>query len=497
MKKSFYMLSFIFSFYTANLSAQWFTQESGTTDLLFGIKFVNNNNGWVTNLNGTKLFHTTNGGTDWFVQKDFGTQTIWNFTFINDSIGYIYSHGEPSYLFKTMDGGTTWQTIYTFYTSVALAFYNENIGWGTSNMLSGSLFKTTNGGLNWQGFDYFSSFDGIFGRIGIINENSVIVPAYNFDGSYSIFKTSNGGTTWTEIPVIDNLLGGRILFINSDIGWIESDFKLYKTADGGFNWQMQVESVLDFFFVNENLGWYINSNQIYKTTDGGESWISQNSGTNNALYTLSFVDQNNGWISGDSGTILYTPNGGTPVELVSFNAKVSSNDITLCWQTATETNNYGFNIEKLNRESTNWTTIGFLEGKGTSTNPQTYSFTDANLQPGEYSYRLKQLDFDGAFEYSNVIDVEIRLPDDFYLSQNYPNPFNEDTKLSFVIQHSSFVSLKIYDVLGNEVATLVNEEKPAGSYTVKFNAAKFSSGVYFYKLQAGSLLQIKKMLLLK
>ena len=178
--------------------------------------------------------------------------------------------------------------------------------------------------------------------------------------------------------------------MNSNTGWIESDFDLYKTTDGGFNWQMQVSSVYDFFFVNENFGWYINSNQIFKSTDGGESWISQNSGTNNSLHSVFFIDQNNGWVSGDLGTILYTPNGGTPVELISFNAIVSGSDIQLDWKTVTETNNKGFQVERkiFSLHSTmgnDWTSIGFINGQGTTADSKIYSFTDKSLQPGKYS----------------------------------------------------------------------------------------------------------------
>ncbi|HSD64779.1 MAG TPA: YCF48-related protein, partial [Ignavibacteriaceae bacterium] len=328
MKIYFCLIISFLSFYS-NLTAQWFVQESGTTDLLYGIKFVDNNNGWVTNLYGTKLFHTTNGGADWFVQKDFGTQAIWNFTFINNSIGYIYSHGGPAHLLKTTDGGTTWETIHTFSSTVDdIKFYDENTGWCVESELTGYLSKTTNGGLDWQGIDYFNSHAVGLGKVGIINANTVIVTGFDTSANNAIFKTTDGGISWTEIPVTEGLIGGRIQFIDENIGWIES-FGLYKTTDGGYNWEMQVPSLYDFFFINENLGWYINNNQIYRSTDGGQSWESQNSGTNNTLYTLFFIDQNNGWVSGDIGTILYTPNGGTPVEFISFTSSVSGNSVNL------------------------------------------------------------------------------------------------------------------------------------------------------------------------
>jgi hypothetical protein len=194
-----------------------------------------------------------------------------------------------------------------------------------------------------------------------------------------------------------------------------------------------------------------------------------------------------------------------PVELVSFNANISGNDVVLSWLTATETNNRGFEVErcqtsKLNDQS-DWKRIGFVEGKGTTTYVQGYSFTDTP-ELGKYKYRLKQIDFNGSFEYSNVIEVELTSLSTFSLEQNFPNPFNPTTTIKFSIPTSEFVTLKVYDVLGNEVASFINEEIPAGSYEVEFasytgSVRNLTSGIYFYTLRAGSYIETKKMILLK
>lgn len=494
-----FTLIFAFIYFTAlNIYPQWYTQQSGTTDLLYSIQFTDADNGWVTDLNGIKLFHTTNGGIDWFVQKDFGVSTIWNFTFLNNSTGYFYSR-DPGNLMKTTDGGSNWQLIYTFGPTVEdVKWYDENTGWCIVLSLTTSLIKTTDGGVNWQGFDYFNSFDGLLGKVGIINENTVIVTGSHFNGDHVIFKTTDGGTSWTEIPVAANLLGGRIQFVNDNIGWIESS-GLNKTTDGGMNWELQVSSVYDFYFINENVGWYIYGNQIKKTTDGGLSWVPQNSGTNNTLYTIDFIDQDNGWISGDSGTILHTINGGTPVELVSFNADVSGSNVQLSWMTAAETNNNGFEIQRSEPDVQNpdWKTICFMNGNGTTTEPHSYSFTDEHPAPGKYNYRLKQIDFNGSFEYSKVIEAETENPDKFALEQNYPNPFNPTTTINYQLPRAEFVTIKIYDVMGREVKVLVNEQKDPGSYSIEFDASKLTSGIYVYQLTAGSFLSSRKLLLLK
>jgi hypothetical protein len=184
-----------------------------------------------------------------------------------------------------------------------------------------------------------------------------------------------------------------------------------------------------------------------------------------------------------------------PVELTSFNAISDGGVVTLNWQTATETNNQGFEMQRSNNGE--FEKIGFVPGHGTTTELQSYTFIDENVLAGKYTYRLKQIDYDGTTEYSNVVEVEVAQPIEYNLSQNYPNPFNPSTTIIFTISDLRFTTLKVYDVLGNEIATLVNEEKPAGIYEVVFNAFEYPSGIYFYRLQAGKLIQTKKMILLK
>ena len=205
---------------------------------------------------------------------------------------------------------------------------------------------------------------------------------------------------------------------------------------------------------------------------------------------------------GTSGTAYqddaWEGNGGVyvPVELVSFSASVSGRSVVLNWQTATETNNSGFVVER-SEDNNNFSQIGFIAGSGTTTELRSYSFTDNLVTSSTYYYRLKQIDYDGSYEYSNVVEVEIGLPVEFLLEQNYPNPFNPSTKINFSIPVSEFVTLKVFDVMGNEVAVLLNEEKSVGLHSIEFNASYLASGTYFYKLQAGSNIEVRKMLLLK
>lgn len=185
-----------------------------------------------------------------------------------------------------------------------------------------------------------------------------------------------------------------------------------------------------------------------------------------------------------------------PVELTSFNASVTGTNVLLKWTTATEINNSGFDIERKTSNS-DWKKIGFVPGAGTTSEKQSYVFSDKNLNRGKYQYRLKQIDFDGTFEYSKTVEVEISSPSKFELAQNYPNPFNPSTSISFTIPQSGNVKLAVYNLLGQEVAVLVNEFREAGTYDVEFNAGNLNSGVYLYKLEANGSTFIKKMTLLK
>ncbi len=184
---------------------------------------------------------------------------------------------------------------------------------------------------------------------------------------------------------------------------------------------------------------------------------------------------------------------------MSFAAIVERNSVTLNWQTATEINNYGFEIQRaaVGTKFTVWNVVGFVEGAGNSNSPKAYSFTDYVNASGKYSYRLKQIDLDGSYKYSQTIEVELNAPVKFELAQNYPNPFNPTTTINYSIAKEQVVTLKVYDMLGREVAELVNAKQAPGNYKVNFNASGLTSGVYFYKLQSGDFVNVKKMTLMK
>jgi hypothetical protein len=222
----------------------------------------------------------------------------------------------------------------------------------------------------------------------------------------------------------------------------------------------------------------------------------------NVYLDIKFLSWGNG--ASGAGFSYVRADGILPVELTAFTAGSNGTTVSLQWRTATEVNNHGFEIEKLSNskiikfQNSAWEKIGFVEGNGTTNAPKSYSFVDASAN-GTALYRLKQIDRDGSFSYSPTVEVTISgAPTAFALEQNYPNPFNPSTTISFTLQNTGVTTLKVYNVVGQEVATLVNEVLETGVLHQKqFNAGSLSSGVYFARLTSGSQAQIKKLQLMK
>ena len=216
----------------------------------------------------------------------------------------------------------------------------------------------------------------------------------------------------------------------------------------------------------------------------------------------------------NTGAVLSTPVSGVsarsaheydlsivPVELTSFTANVVGSSVVLNWTTATEANNQGFEIER-SADGVSFNSIGFVPGFGTTTEPKSYSYSDQSINSGTYYYRLKQIDYDGSFTYSDVSEVEVSLPTVFSLEQNYPNPFNPSTSIQFSVPIDARVKINIYNLVGEKVAEVANKEFSAGTHKVNFDAASMTSGIYFYQLDAAGIdgktfSSVKKMTLLK
>jgi hypothetical protein len=248
-------------------------------------------------------------------------------------------------------------------------------------------------------------------------------------------------------------------------------------------------------------GWYC----VYNGSENNATISGLNDNTTYWLKVIEYVGTaGNEKYFTDSGTgnpsTITTP---LPVELVSIDAKQENDYVILTWKTATEINNHGFEIERLAKQvSNNWVKIGFVQGNGTSNSSHLYSFTDKEALSGVLSYRLKQIDNDGKAKYYDAVSLTAGAPKDYKLMQNSPNPFNPSTAIKFQLPVNSVVTLKVYDMLGKEIATLLNESRQAGSHIIYWNGKdnngnSVSSGIYLYKLTAGSYTETRKMNFLK
>jgi hypothetical protein len=253
--------------------------------------------------------------------------------------------------------------------------------------------------------------------------------------------------------------------------------------------ELVVEIAIPNTVGGENHLFFIGSNALGQTAPSYISSVDCGSGVPDDLADIGFPNMHI--------VMSVTGNEVVPVELTSFTAIVNKDgNVILNWSTATEVNNHMFEIERRNTEG-QFTTIGYVEGFGTTTEQQEYSYSDNSIKTGTYFYRLKQIDFGGQYEYSDEIEVEVNGPLTFALEQNYPNPFNPSTSIKYSVPENGFVKLSVYNLVGEEVSVLVNETVDAGFYEATFNAANLPSGTYFYRLQVGTKVETKKMILLK
>lgn len=356
-----------------------------------------------------------------------------------------------------------------------------------------SLLVTVGGGANADAvaqFDPFGVYTGNFianGSNGLLSpfdiafrSNDCLVAGINSDAvhRYSLTGDSLGifasGISFPE--QIEFASNGNVLVVNFSIP--NSGVIVYDSVGT----QLAVLAG-----VTGNRGVYALGNGNLLTTNG--AGVHEIDGVTGALIRTIVTGVSGRFISPMDFSII-------PVELTSFVGSAVDGNVVLNWNTASETNNSGFEIQR-STDRVNFSNIAFVPGFGTTTEPRTYTYTDNSVNNGAYYYRLKQIDYNGAFAYSEIVEVDVEAPIEFALTQNYPNPFNPSTMISYSIPQNSFVTLKVYDVLGKEIATLVNETKSAGSYDVRFDATGLSNGVYFYTISADNFTSTKKMLLMK
>ncbi|MEG8947866.1 lamin tail domain-containing protein [Rosettibacter firmus] len=309
--------------------------------------------------------------------------------------------------------------------------------------------------------------------------------------SYYLIQLYSSGNTGSDLPTTPDLIG------NINLSGTSGKLALVNNTDPISN--KEDENVIDFVGYGSTANEYEGSNYaVYPSSNTRSLCRKDNNGG-------STYGNGNGWDTNDNRNDFFSNSipSPLPVELTSFFGTVYKDKVLLKWSTATEMNNYGFQIQRRNiGRFYNWETIGFVEGHGNSNSPKYYYFIDEPKGGNEFAYRLKQIDYDGTSEYSKEIFVKLDLSNNLELFQNYPNPFNPVTKIKYLIpENEEFINkrilIKVYDILGNEVKILKDDFTYPGIYELEFNGSDLSAGFYVISLSIGDKILTRKCMLLK
>lgn len=425
---------------TTNGGDNWESLSTGISEDLNSINFISENTGWIAGNNG-RILQTTTGGLNWNYQISGVTNNLKSVYFINQDVGWTVGTG--GVILKTTDSGINWTTQQSNVANPLLAvyFYSSDLGWIVGN--SGTYLKTTNGGTTW--IQKTSGTTGNLYSVLFINDSTGFLVGENG----TILRCDDSGEIWTSV------------------------------LSGGGNWNSVA-------FANEEIGYVVGTyGRIYKSTDSGYNWFRIGSGLQEGeeLFEVNFIDVNTGWAVGESGTIIKTVTGSSGYATTTLIANASALN-----QTIEVSTTEGFSIGD---------NILINPGGVTQETNKIIGFGSILLElPLQYDHQIGELVINLK---PTTVEEEIinELPIEYNLLHNYPNPFNPTTKIRYSIPQLSNVAIKIFDVLGREIETLINEEKPAGTYEITWYPEGLPSGVYFYQLKAEDFIQTKKMILLK
>ncbi len=401
----------------------------------------------------------------------------------------------------------------TQFNAMSVQFLNANIGWAGGGFV---LLKSVDGGTNWNQQTTPPNYN--IQSMHFISEQK----GWLVGGLNQIVFTTDGGTNWNSHILNLPFVFYSVFFINENVGWIAGDGgKILKTTNGGTNWTEQTSNLTKalkvIYFMNENLGWVGGGSDYARTTDGGATWTKINAFSE--LRDIQFIDANNGYATSTTGAnnlVLKTTDSGLtwqdgpPLTVgVGYRYSIHFTDLNTGYAV-------GYSFLMIGSPGIQKTTDGGASWVTQTLNPDllggtfmSVQFIDANTGWAVGSLGAIYKTTNGGVTF--VGDENGSLPNEFSLEQNYPNPFNPSTRISWHSPVSGHQTLKIFDMLGNEVATLVDEYREAGSYGVEFNSVKtlrtsaslsnratsLPSGIYFYKLRAGNFSETKKMILTK
>lgn len=489
---------------TTDAGETWTTRklELSRAPTLWDMHFVDEQTGWVTGSSG-QIFKTTDGGQTWTDQRpDDNRETNWA-VFALDS-DRVWTGGGMGHLMHSEDGGDTWGN-YASYEVIppstinAIHFSDEDTGWmgaqvGSSWSPFHLLYTTADGGETWQEHDVLE----LDFRVHSINFAEV---DYGWiagrDGR--ILHTDDGGDTWQEQDSGTEEHLNAIFFHDAETGWAVGDNStVLHTLDGGNTWQEQsagnTDDLNDIMFIDAQTGWLVGDDGVIRrTSDGGETWQSSNSGTSLDLNAVDFADERNGLAVGRSGIVLRTTNGGSSW----INRRIPGvriwNDIHLideqrAWAVEADgfilyTDNFGDSWSSASTRSDGSLNSLFITASG------------EGWAAGRDGVVLRNPDA-ASVPTSTIVDERI-VPQGITLQQNYPNPFNPTTNITFELDLTADVTLRVYDITGRLVSELANGRFSQGVHTISFDAAHLSSGVYIYQLQAAGAVHSGKMTLMK
>lgn len=529
---------------TTNQGSNWNPIYNITSDnYLSGIDFINDNTGFI--LGRYNIIKTTNKGQNWFVNRIinlFSVDQEYNINFISNDSGFISQGKSQNKFFRTMNNGISWDSLKFEGTLTSFNFLNYNSGYLVG--LGGIIYKTTNAGNNWilQSSQYGNL--GTLSHVNFPNQNT----GYIFGSNNKIFKTTNqginwdisnfgnnyyvsssflnadsfyigcgdnvvlrtvnGGINWDSLSIpssISSAIGG-IYFKNFNTGFASSYHKIFKTTNSGDNWSeiysnpiiapifslQFINDLIGYFFVREFLVFPLTTNSyFYKTTNGGLSWFRTSHLPNIHISSLIYISQDTAFAPSRfySSMVLKTTDGGyywnnvlnTQSNCLGF---LPPSTVYVPGYKSTNLGNTWLPYEMVLQDPLRATSLQFIND-------------NTGFMVGTNGAILKTTNGGGVI--SNVFNLNQSSPEYFSLQQNYPNPFNPSTKINYDLKNSSFITLKVYDIMGREIATLVKQAQQAGSYSIDFKSDKYglSSGIYFYILRTDNFSQTRKMILTK